>query len=314
MMAGENVESNAFLQMYDTLSRGIREALPSIAEVAFARKIIHEITYSEAINLSGGIPIEVRTQNFLKALRDRIQADPSAFHVFVSVLNNQYSMEYLGTKLKESLQEQKEGLKKRRQAAAAEKQLLQAQPPPREAEMVFNRHQIAQTPVSTLVQRPTQLVAPGDQLHNYIGMRQATQLPATSPANSIDILNYRHDIHRNSTTTRAVDGHGPQSEPVVKYNTSPGMAFRKNIVLGASKENTSSMSNELTAVTRRAITPGDTSRRVSLNGLMDKHTPKMFGKNYRCGVQWQCVCECVCECVCVCVCVCTCVCHFITND
>ena len=83
MMAEENVEFGAFLQVNETLNTGIREALLSIAEAALSKKLIHENTHSEVLNVRHAI--EVRAQNFLKAIRDRVRIDPQTFHVFVSI-------------------------------------------------------------------------------------------------------------------------------------------------------------------------------------------------------------------------------------
>lgn len=279
-MAGENVEFNAFLQMNETLSTGIREALLGIAEAALSRKLIHENTHSEVL-LTLGYPIEVRSQNFLKAIRDRIRIDPQAFHVFVSILESQHSMEYLGIKLKESLDNQKEDLKKRQALAAAHTHTNSSS---RQVEMVLSKGQ----PIT--VTRPTQLVAPGEQLHSYTRM-QHVQLPA-KPA-TFASLSHNHSgaMHRSSLTTHPANGttmsdHEPWSEPVIKYTTSPGMVFRKNIVLGAAsrEDNNKSSTSDAITVTRRAVTPGpeaSDSRRISSCGLTGKNIPRTFEKNYR---------------------------------
>ena len=272
-MAGENLESNAFLQMNETLSMGIREALLSIAEAALSRKIIHENTLSEV--LSRGYPIEVRSQHFLKSIRDRIRVDPSAFHVFVSILESQHSMEYLGIKLKESLSDQKEDFERRQSLAAARTHTLNSSP--RQVEMVLSNGQ-------PIVTRPTQLVAPGEQLHSYTRM-QHVQLPA-KPA-TFGSLSHNHSgaLHHSSLTTHPattkMGDHEPRSEPVIKYTTSPGMVFRKSIALGTANMSSTS---DVIAVTRRAVTPGpetSDSRRISSSGLTGKNIPRTFEKNYR---------------------------------
>ena len=290
-MAEENVEYNAFLQLNETLSTGIREALLSIADAALSKKLIHENTHSEVLNI--GHPIEIRTQNFLKAIRDRIRIDPPAFHVFVSVLENQHSMEFLGTKLMESFHNQIEDLRKRQAVALADARAHAANSSPnsRQVEMVVNK---GGQPVVT---RPTQLVAPGEKLHSYVGMQQySVQLPAKSATFSGTSLSHNHSgvLHCSSlvathpTVTMGAN-HEPWSEPVMKYTTtSPGMLFRKSIMIGTSKEDSmSSASDEVNAVTRRAITPGpeaSDSRRISSSGLTGKNTLRTFGKNYR----WAC--------------------------
>ena len=276
MMAGENVECNAFLQMNETLSMGIREALLSIADAALSRKIIHENTHSEALN--PGCSPGLKTQTFLKAIRDRIRIDPSAFHVFVSILESQHSMEYLATKLKESLHKETEDLK-RRQAAS----ITHINSSSKQVEMVPN------DTGGRFVPRPTQLVAPGEQLHSYVGM-QHVQLPSQPGRFANLSLGHSHaPLHCSSLTTQpattTMGDHKPRSEPVVKYDTSPGMIFRRNITLGGSKEGDTSSTSDFTAVTRRAITPGPSggcdSRRISSSGPTGKNIPVMFGKNYR---------------------------------
>ena len=283
VMAEENVQYNAFLQMNETLSTGIREALHSIADVALSKKIIHENTHSEVLNI--GHPIEIRTQNFLKAIRDRIRIDPPAFHVFVSILENQHSMEFLGTKLMESFHNQIEDLRKRQAVALADARALAANSSPNSARLVHGGQ-----PVLT---RPTQLVAPGEKLHRYVGMQQHSQLPAKSATfsgshNHSGILHHSSLVATHPTVTMGA-GHEPWSEPVIKYTTtSPEMLFRKSIVMGTSKEdNIMSSASEVNAVTRRAITPGpeaSNSLRISSSGLTDKSIPRTFGKNYR----WAC--------------------------
>lgn len=117
-MARENVESAAFRQVYDKLCTGIRPALADLVNATFAKELIPDSTVSEATNLS--MPVDAKTQTFLHAVLDRIRADPSAFHTFVGLLGDQYSMEYLATMLKKSL----EDLKKR-QTKVAENDLSQ---------------------------------------------------------------------------------------------------------------------------------------------------------------------------------------------
>jgi hypothetical protein len=279
VMAEENVEYNAFLQMNETLSTGIREALLSIADAALSKKIIHENTHSEVLN--HGHPPELRTQNFLKAIRDRIRIDPPAFHVFVSVLGNQHSMEYLGTKLMESFHNQIEDLRKRQDEALAAARAHAANSSP---------WGYGGQPVT----RPTQLVAPGDKLHSYVGMQRSEQLPACAkPATFSGNLSHNHSgvLHLSSLAATTMGDHEPWSEPVMKYTTtSPAMSFRKSIVIGTNKDDIMSTTSESTvtdAVTRRAITPGpgpEASRRISSSGLTSKNIPRRFGKNCR----WVC--------------------------
>ena len=281
MMAGENVESNAFLQMYDTLSTGIREALLSIAEAALSRKIIHENTYSEALNL--GYPTEVRTQNFLKAIRDRIRLDPLSFHVFVSILESQHSMEYLGTKLKQSLRHQLAILDTSRQQAAAENLTLAVHTEIsslREGEMpVLNRFSVS---------RPTKLslvVSPGDSLYKYPGRHQTTPLfniswPVTSSVNLHNLHMEVQDIHRGplsaEPTTRNVSDHKlqPELEQHDKFRNN-------NITTLDLKESKNSLPEFPNAFMRQAISPKAISRQ-RIPSLMkrraDKHIPKRSRK------------------------------------
>ena len=287
----ENVQYNAFLQMNETLSTGIREALLSIADVALSKKIIHENTHSEVLNI--GHPIEIRTQNFLKAIRDRIRTNPPTFHVFVSILENQHSMEYLGTKLMESFHNKIEDLRKRQAVALADARAHAAISSPN------SRLQVVNTGVhgsQSVVTRPTQLVAPGEKLHSYVGMQQRSQLPVKSATfsgtstshNRSSILHHSSLVATHPTVTMGSD-HKPWSEPVIKYaTTSPEMLFRKRIVMGTSKEDDIvSSTSDVNAVTRRALTPGpeaSNSLRISSSGLTGKSIPRTFGKNYR----WAC--------------------------
>lgn len=293
-MAEENVESNAFLQTNETLSTGIREALLNIADAALSRKIIHENTHSEVLNLRH--PIEVRTLSFLRAIRDRIRIDPQAFHVFVSILERQHSMEYLGTKLKESLENQKEDLKRRQAVSAAS---THTNPSLTQGEMTIIKG--GQPVIRQAIARPTQLVAPArEQQHSYAGMQHA-KLPG-KPVTFSNLNRYHSPgapvHHRTSlatvthpaTTTVTVGNHEPLSEPVMKYHTttSPGMMFRNNTVFGASmQEDNVSSTSDVNAVTRRAITPGpeaSDSRTIFSSGLTGKNVPRIFRKNYR----WVC--------------------------
>ncbi len=279
-MAEENVEYNAFLQMNETLSTGIREALLSIADAALSKKIIHENTHSEVLN--HGHPPELRTQNFLKAIRDRIRTYPPAFHVFVSILETQHSMEYLGTKLMESFRNQIEDLRKRQDEALAAARAHAANSSP------WGHGGRPMT-------RPTQLVAPGDKLHSYVGMQRSVQLPA-KPATFSGNLSHNHSgvLHLSSLGATTMGDHEPWSEPVMTYTTtSPAMSFRKSIVIGTNKDDIMSSTSEVNAVTRRAITPGpgpdleassDSQRRISSSGLTSKNIPRRFGKNCR----WAC--------------------------
>lgn len=286
----ENVQYNAFLQMNETLSTGIREALLSIADVALSKKIIHENTHSEVLNI--GHPIEIRTQNFLKAIRDRIRTNPPTFHVFVSILENQHSMEYLGTKLMESFHNKIEDLRKRQAVALADARAHAAISSPNSRLQVVNTGVHGGQPVVT---RPTQLVAPGEKLHSYVRMQQRSQLPAKSATfsgshNHSGILHHSSLVATHPTVIMGAD-HEPWSEPVIKYTTtSPEMLFRKRIVKGTSKEdNITSSASEVNAVTRRAITPGpeaSNSLKMSSSGLTGKSMPRTFGKNYRWACAW----------------------------
>ena len=283
-MAEENVEFGAFLQVNETLSTGIREALLSIAEAALSKKLIHENTHSEVLNVRHAI--EVRAQNFLKAIRDRVRIDPQTFHIFVSILENQPSMEYLASKLKQSLHNQTEDLK-RRQAAA--RTVTQFDSSPRQMEIVSEvRGHGGQS-----ITRPTQLVAPGELLHtSSFPSMQHVQVPAK--ATTFPNHSWIHSgvcrsslITHTATTDFNLGGHKPWSEPVMKYtSTSPGMVFRKNLKLGTFvEEHAMSSTYDANAVTRHAITPGpeaiSNSRRISSSGLTGKNVPRTFGKNYR---------------------------------
>ena len=105
-MAGhDNVEYRAFTQVNDTLSRGLRAALPSVAEIAFSKGLIHEITYRDAI--SNRTPEAERTRNFLTAIRERLWYHPEAFRAFVEILDAENSTKVLAEKMEENLEQVK---------------------------------------------------------------------------------------------------------------------------------------------------------------------------------------------------------------
>lgn len=254
MMAGENIESSAFRQVYNKLSTGIRAALPSLAEVAFAKELIHDNTHNEAINLN--VAIEVRTSTFLNALRDRIRTDPSAFHRFVDILHEEHSMEYLAKIMTES--ETRAKIEKNQRIA-------------RDGE--------SGTIVSTLV---GETITPG---HGTMHEWHARTVPHASKPTRLPIhlandSNYHptsfNEMHGSGKYVYPVHYAGPRSEPAVKYAASPAMAFSSHSGPRVAESN---CTGEFNAPTRRAITP-DYSQKILVTGPMGGDTTKMFRKTY----------------------------------
>ena len=252
-MAGESVEYGAFRQLYNTLSTGIRAALPSLAEVAFSRGLIHDNTHNEAINVNVGL--EVRTPSFLCALRDRIRTDPSAFHRFVDILNEEKSMEYLATIMKDTLQ------KERRSKDLIRKQIA--------------THDESE---ATLV---GEVIPPGRdpvyELHTRMATKP-TKLPISHASNSNNY--YRptsfNEMHKSGKQVYPTYFPGPRSEPFIKHTASPAMAFS---TISGPRVAESDSTGEFDAPTRRAITP-DCSRKISVTGPLDGDTTKMFRRTY----------------------------------
>ena len=280
-MAMDNIEFSTFIQMYDKLSTGIRAALHSLAEVAFARQLIHDNTLSEVINRNA--PIEDRTMTFLNVVRDRIRNDPSAFHDFVKLLLEQNSMEYLGAKLKESLSKLAQELRKKQQKqAAAEKMRHQ------EDEMVIS------SPGAVVKSRP--LPAPeGYRIGGTYRAEKPTELPIyPSGGNELERSRGHYREHRHyqkSFKTPESDklrnlyaGYHTEalSEPAAlngRGAVSSEMAFR-SLDIPVDIYTSGGKVNEFIATTRHAATP-DCMHRISSSGLANVHPTKMFQKANR---------------------------------
>lgn len=258
-MAMENVEYGAFRQVYNKLSTGIRAALPSLAEVAFARGLIHDNTHNEAININVGL--EVRTPSFLNALRDRIRTDPSAFHSFMDILNDENSMEYLATIMKETLQ------RERKSKNLIRKQIVMDATHD-ESEAVVSTH-VGETPLSIPRGHVTDITVYEWHTRTMPRASKPTNLPIHHASDSNNY--YRPTLFNESG--KYVCYPGPRSEPVVKHTVSPAMAFSGPRV--AESDST----GEFNAPTRRAITP-ENSRKISVTGPMDGNTTKMFRRTY----------------------------------
>ena len=274
-MAGENLESIAFREVYNKLSTGIRAALPTIAIVAFARQLIHDNTHSEAINLN--VPIDVRTQNFLNALRDRIRADPSAFHTFADILKEENSMGYLATMLKGSLQQ----IEERIRTEDPRMEQFVHKLTKGETEMPINTQQfvVGETPLRCIYDASQSV--PKKYYHN----QQVTGVTVHSSKPTKLYIRHTNDIgHLNKTPDGGKDVQTrypqPLSEPTVKHTASPMMAFRNRVSLPGTKVTDST--GEFNALTRRAITP-DSSRKIvsTATGPASEQATRMFRKNYR---------------------------------
>ena len=265
-MALENVESCAFRQVYNKLSTGIRAVLPRLTEVAFARRLIHDNTQSEVLNLS--VALDVRTQSFLNALRDRIRADPSAFLMFVDILDEENSMEYLATILKKSFEE----VEKR---ALAEEELRKQQV----AKNLSRRG--AETLGENILSVPSVCEATSgktwncDEWHPRTAPR--TSKPMQLPLRQADKNIYHQSIYYNKTPDNKYTHSkycypGPQSESATKHTASPVTVYSAH-----SDSRVANSASEFHGPVRRAITP-DYSRMTP--EPTDRDSMKLFRNTY----------------------------------
>ena len=292
-MAGhDNVEYRAFTQVNDTLSTGLRAALPSVAETAHSKGLIHENTLRDALNIYTSEA--ERTRKFLTVLRDRLTFDPHAFRAFVEILDGDISTKVLAEKMEESLKQ----VIKQRQLAATKKKPWQRE----EIVMTDPPYAVQSRPAAvpryppdldtmSTPHRPSRPDISSQHHSQYYPANKPVDLPLTQRPNnwsshgrySYGTTGSSYENRGNFFNTpgnekvRYIGAHaaGPQSEPALKHDSSGSMAFA--FPAGHSAND----ADGIVSTTRSASSPAGSTLHKTSNDFISEEPMKTFRKIQR---------------------------------
>ena len=95
----ENVEYQAFKQLYDRLLTDVKSGLYDVTSGAFSRSLIPKEIKSEVYEVTGHSQ-KYKTQRLLSAIHNKIRNRPSDFEEFANVLESVISLEYLAKEMR----------------------------------------------------------------------------------------------------------------------------------------------------------------------------------------------------------------------